>query len=65
MGVKIVYKKSLAIGLIKLGHDLEYTARNRSNPKYQVYFFIDSKELRKSMAKLTGKEYTPNYEKSN
>jgi hypothetical protein len=40
-----------------MGHDLEYTARNRNNPKYQVYFFKDSPELRKSICKINGVEY--------
>ncbi|MED1625964.1 hypothetical protein [Bacillus mycoides] len=43
--------------LIRAGHDLEYTTRNRENAKYQVYFFNDSAKLRKDMAMLTGREY--------
>ena len=57
--MELVYKKTLAIDLIKLGHDLEYTARNRNNPKYQVYFFKHTKQLDKDIAMLTGKEYIP------
>lgn len=44
--------------LIKAGHDLEYTTRNRKNKKYQCYAFEDSVELRKSIARINNQEYT-------
>ncbi|HDR7529727.1 TPA: hypothetical protein QCX69_000807 [Bacillus anthracis] len=58
MGIKMIYKKTLAMDLIKAGHDLEYTTRNRKNKKYQCYAFEDSVELRKSIAQINNQEYT-------
>lgn len=43
--------------LIKAGHDLEYTTRNRKNRKYQCYAFNDSAELRKSIARINNQRY--------
>ncbi|WP_439033603.1 hypothetical protein ABEV81_06575 [Bacillus paranthracis] len=57
MGIKMIYKKQLAFDLIKDGHMLEYTTRNRKNKKYQVYAFIDSPELRKSIARINNQRY--------
>ncbi|WP_342380401.1 hypothetical protein [Bacillus thuringiensis] len=57
MGIKMIYKKTLAMELIKAGHDLEYTTRNRKNRKYQCYAFNDSVELRKSIAKINNQRY--------
>jgi hypothetical protein len=57
VGMKLIYKKTLAMDLVKKGHDIEYTSRNRNNQKYQVYFFEDSPSLRKDMAELSGREY--------
>lgn len=45
VGLKLIYKKSLAIELIKMGNDLEYTARNRNDPRWQVYFFPHTEKL--------------------
>ncbi|QUW22563.1 hypothetical protein JSQ81_02960 [Sporosarcina sp. Marseille-Q4063] len=55
--MKLIYKKSLMVELVKLGHDLEYTARNRNNPQYQVYFSPHSKAFDQDIAMLTGNEY--------
>jgi hypothetical protein len=57
MGKKLIYKKTLAMDLVKKGHDIDYTARDRNNGKYQVYFFEDSTSLRKDLAELTGRVY--------
>ncbi|MFJ8415025.1 hypothetical protein [Bacillus paramycoides] len=57
MGIKMIYKKTLAMDLIKAGHDLEYTTRNRMNRKYQCYAFEDSPELRKSIARINNQRY--------
>ncbi|WP_377887966.1 hypothetical protein [Alkalihalobacillus sp. R86527] len=59
MGLKLIYKRSLAMALVRRGFDIEYTSRNRKNQRYQVYFFHDSPELRKNLAELSGKEYVP------
>lgn len=55
-----IYKKSLAMELIKLGHDFHHSMRNRNNDRYQVYVFIDTLEIRKDMARLSGKTYREN-----
>ncbi|MGE6541088.1 hypothetical protein [Bacillus luti] len=56
--LKNLYKKTLAIELIKMGHDLHHTMRNWYNPKYQVYVFKDTPELRRDMARINNQEYT-------
>lgn len=43
--------------LIRAGHDLEYTTRNRKNKKYQCYAFNDSPELQKSIARINNQSY--------
>ncbi|PFE58949.1 hypothetical protein CN316_29330 [Bacillus cereus] len=43
--LKNIYKKTLAIELIKMGHDLHHTMRNRSNPKYQIYVLVETPEM--------------------
>ncbi|MEI4619858.1 hypothetical protein KFD70_06805 [Bacillus pfraonensis] len=43
--LKNLYKKSLAMELIRMGHDLHHTMRNRYNPKYQVYVMVETPEL--------------------
>lgn len=57
-GLKNIYKKSLAMELVRRGHDLEHTMRNRKNPKYQVFVFVDVPELRKDICNIQGIEYT-------
>ncbi|WP_152534804.1 hypothetical protein [Bacillus cihuensis] len=60
--MQLVYKKQLMVDLVKLGHDLEYTARNRNNMKYQVYFFPWSQQIERDIAKLNGQEYVRDYD---
>lgn len=50
--MKNIYKKSLAMQLIRAGHDLHHTMRNRSNEKYQVYVFVQTPELIKDLLKI-------------
>ncbi|MDA2216002.1 MULTISPECIES: hypothetical protein [unclassified Bacillus cereus group] len=50
--LKNLYKKSLAFELIKLGHDLHHTMRNRSNEKYQIYVFVETPELIRDMLEI-------------
>lgn len=52
-GKKNIYKKSLAMDLIRMGHDLQHTMRNRDNSKYQVFVFMDTPELIRDLLKLT------------
>lgn len=64
MGIKLIYKKTLAMDLIRMGHDIEFTSRNRNNTRYQVYAFIDTPELRRDMCKITGRKYIEEMERS-
>ncbi|WP_310199977.1 hypothetical protein [Neobacillus niacini] len=50
--MKLIYKKSLALSLIRMGYDLEYISRNSENPKYQVFFFEHTEKLNQDIAKL-------------
>lgn len=52
-GLKNVYKKSLAIELIKLGHNLDHTMRNKRNPRFQVFTFIETPEFVADLIELT------------
>ncbi|MEH7753636.1 hypothetical protein V7457_21285 [Bacillus toyonensis] len=47
--LKNFYKKTLAIELIKMGHSLHHTIRNRNNTKYQVYVSEETSELIRDM----------------
>ncbi len=58
IGKKNIYKKSLAMELVRCGHDIHHTFRNRQNPKWQIFVFNDSEELRRDMASLNNQEYT-------
>lgn len=53
MTLKNIYKKSLAMALIRLGHDLHHTMRNRENPKYQVYVMVETPEMIKDLLYVT------------
>ncbi|WP_257391416.1 hypothetical protein [Cytobacillus gottheilii] len=55
--LKNIYKKSLAMALVRAGNDLHHTMRNRENPKYQVYCFPHTKKLDRDIAELTGYKY--------
>ncbi|HHK5547675.1 TPA: hypothetical protein ACQUHN_004149 [Bacillus thuringiensis] len=50
--LKNIYKKSLAVELIKMGHDLHHTMRNRENEKYQVFTFVETPELIRDMIEI-------------
>ncbi|HFJ9439220.1 MULTISPECIES: hypothetical protein [Bacillus] len=51
--LKNIYKKSLAMDLVRAGHDLHHTMRNRENSKYQVFVFEDTPKLIEDLLKLT------------
>lgn len=55
--VKLIYKKSLMVELVRKNHNLLYSMRNKDNPKYQVFAFEATKELSRDLAKLTGHEH--------
>jgi len=53
---KNIYKKSLAMALIRKGHDICHTMRNRENPSYQIFVFLDSPKLIEDLLELTAGE---------
>lgn len=54
--LKNIYKKSLAMALVRLGHDLHHTMRNRNNPRYQVFVFEDTPQLIEDIISLNKRE---------
>ncbi|MEH7613052.1 hypothetical protein [Gottfriedia acidiceleris] len=64
MGLKYIYKKSLAFDLIKLGHDLRHTTTNKKNPKYQIFVFHSSPKLIEDMVMLSNQTYTDESERA-
>ncbi|MGU3395012.1 hypothetical protein ACNHOZ_12705 [Priestia sp. D51] len=49
---KNIYKRTLAEDLIKLGHTLSHTMRNRERPQYQVFVFYEDAKLIEDMLYL-------------
>lgn len=43
--LKNIYKKTLAMDLIKLGHNLSHSMRNRDKPQFQVFVFYEDDKL--------------------
>ncbi|WP_225230512.1 hypothetical protein [Cytobacillus stercorigallinarum] len=59
--VKMIYKKSLFVELVRLDNNFLYSTRNRENSKWQVYAFQDTPKLRKDIAVLNGQEYVEGF----
>ncbi|WP_275645947.1 hypothetical protein [Cytobacillus sp. S13-E01] len=55
--VKVVYKKSLFVELVKRNHNFLYSTRNRENEKYQCYMFELTEELERDIAELNGYKF--------
>jgi len=55
--VKLIYKKSLMVELVRKDNNFLYSTRNRENKRYQVYAFEDTPKLRRDIAELNGQEY--------
>lgn len=55
--VKLIYKKSLFVELVRLDNNFLYSTRNRENSKWQVYAFQDTPKLRKDIAELNNQPY--------
>jgi len=51
--LKNIYRKSIAMDLIKMGNDLHHTMKNRNNPKYQVFVFHDNEKLIQDLLYIT------------
>ncbi|HDR4554356.1 TPA: hypothetical protein QCQ24_002318 [Bacillus cereus] len=47
--LKNIYKKTLAMELIKMGHDLHHTMRNRKDVRFQVYVLVETPEMIRDM----------------
>jgi len=52
---KNIYKRQLAMDLIKMGNNLSHSMRNRNNRKYQVFVFYEDEKLIHDMLYLTEK----------
>lgn len=59
--VKLVYKYSLMVELVRKDNNFLYSMRNRENKQYQVYAFEDTPKLRQDLAELTGHKYDESY----
>lgn len=57
MPIKVIYKKALAMELIRRNHNFLYTTKNRNNKKYQCFMFEATEELDKDLSLLSGREY--------
>lgn len=49
----IVYRLSVADELVSMGYEVIGLGVNIRNPKYKVFFFEDTEELRAAVAKVT------------
>ncbi|PEF42401.1 hypothetical protein [Bacillus wiedmannii] len=47
--LKNIYKKSIAMELIKMGHDLHHTMRNRKDERFQIYVLVETPEMIKDL----------------
>lgn len=50
--LKNIYKKTLAMDLIRLGNNLSHSMRNRDRPQYQVFVFYEDEKLIEDMLYL-------------
>jgi hypothetical protein len=55
--VKMIYKRSLFVELVRLNNNFLYSARNRENKKYQIFAFEQTEKLDRDLAMLTDHEY--------
>lgn len=49
---KNIYKRTLAMDLIKLGNTLSHSMRNRDRPQFQVFVFYEDDKLIEDMLYL-------------
>ena len=50
---KNIYKKSLAMALIRMDNNFIHSMRNRSNPLYQIFVFEETPKLIEDLLELT------------
>lgn len=55
--VKLIYKKSLFVELVRLDNNFLYSTRNRDDERWQIYAFEDTPKLRKDIAELNHQIY--------
>jgi|tagenome__1003787_1003787.scaffolds.fasta_scaffold12512123_1 hypothetical protein len=53
MPEKRIFKKELAVQLIRKGHDLIDAERNKNNPSKTVFVFNETEQLLKDLTELT------------
>ncbi|WP_102400477.1 DUF5659 domain-containing protein [Haloimpatiens massiliensis] len=52
MEIKKIFKKSMAINLIRMGNELINTEPNLKNPKFTVFIFNKTRKLLKDITQL-------------
>lgn len=52
MEIKKIFKKSMAINLIRMGNELKNTEPNLKNPKFTVFIFNKTRKLLKDITQL-------------
>ncbi|MEM5592304.1 hypothetical protein AAHH67_12295 [Niallia circulans] len=58
--VKLIYKYSLFVSLVRLDNNFLYSMPNRNDKRWQIFAFEDTEKLRKDIAELTGHTYDEN-----
>jgi len=53
MRKKNIYKKTVAMELIKKDNNFLHSMRNRENPKYQIWVFEDTPKLIDDLIEIT------------
>ncbi|QXE20028.1 DUF5659 domain-containing protein [Clostridium sp. 001] len=51
--IKKIFKKSVAMCLIRRGHDLKDTETNLKNNRFKVFLFEENQELLKDLTEIT------------
>lgn len=54
--LKNIYKKTIAIELIKMGNDLNHTMRNRKDERFQIYVFVETPKLIRDMLAIVERQ---------
>ncbi len=55
--VKVIYKKSVFVELVRLNHNFLYSTRNRDNRNFQCYMFQLTEELERDLAMLSDRKH--------
>ena len=57
MNNKPIFKKDLALSLVRLGNELVDVTTNSRNPKYLIFYFKDTDKLKKDIELLNSSKY--------